>query len=392
MKKVIYVFVLVIVSWGIILISRNASSGYIRNQIDGYLVDYSVPASSLPDKEDVIDTRNRDQKKLDNLRRDSRDSIVIILLAKSLQERKYILPIIHELMSAGPAVLGIDVLFDNLEESKECASEILQLPFLYPNLVLAYSRPNEREIVDKKYPLGITNADEIPNLGYTNFGLYGKEVRYLDAYSKIDGIKRPAFWTQIWALSHPDILRNGNLRSHRRFINFNLDMNSVLVMEISSVDKLREPYALGIPSPLEAIKGKMVLLGWKGDNDVHIAPIRDGIHLMTGIDLIGTALNTLAINELENSIFDKFRDIFITLILLMMSILFVYFRGSRFYKDWSNVIQLVSGILLFCLASFIPLTPDEVWSFFGAFVVFVLIAPVTDDIVKKVLKLDKNEN
>ena len=390
MKKIIYVTILILVAWGGILYSRYAHSGYIRDLIDGYLVDYSVPVSSSPnnDNED-IDTRSEDQKKLDNLRRESRDSIVTILLTKSLQERECIIQVIHELMSAEPAVLGVDIIFDNLEDSKEYAPEILSLPFRYPNLVLAYSLPNERE-KEVTYPLGITSANEVPNLGYTNFGLKGKEVRYLNTYSKIDRIKKPAFWTQMWVLSHPDKLKNNELWSGRRFINYNLH-TELLELEINSIDKLHEPYALGYPSPLEVIKGKMVLLGWKGDEDIQIVPIHDGIHTMPGIELISTALNTIVLNELDNCFFDKYRNIFISIILIIISILFVLLRYTKFYKDWSNVIQLVLGIIMFYLASFLPLTPYEVWSFFGALVVFVLIAPATDDIVKNIFNLDNDE-
>lgn len=62
--------------------------GYIREQIEGYLVDYSTP-SKLVEIVDEGDTSyvHKDQLKLDSLRQAPQDLVVIILLNESLQNR-----------------------------------------------------------------------------------------------------------------------------------------------------------------------------------------------------------------------------------------------------------------------------------------------------------------
>lgn len=388
----IYPLILFSCTWLCILVSRYTGfGGFIREQIEGYLVDYSI-SSSLIEISDEGDPSylNKDQLLLKSLRQNPQDSIVIVLLSDSLQNRRSIIRVIEKLMQASPAVVGVDILFDDLKDSMEFIPILSQLTTQYSNLVLAYSLPNEAD-ENTIYPLGASNYNDFPNLGYTNFGLKGKEVRYLDAYTKIDGQIRPAFWTLLWSIGHPDI-SNGKLRSHRRFINYNFGINDLQVFEVGKVEALNEPYPEGTisPSPLESINGKMVLVGWRGENDFQIVPVNDGVHLMYGIDVIGIALNTIVFNERSHSLIDIYRDIIATFVLLALCILFAFACETTFYNRWSNVIQLLLGLALFLVAPFIPLSKDEVWTVFGMIVVFILIAPALDDLYKYIKEKKNN--
>ncbi len=362
---------------------------YIGEQIDGYLVDYSIPQDPsklirIIDEGDTLRILNRDQQKLRNLQHSSRDSVVIILLKKALQDRDSIVQIINELMPAMPSVVGIDVLFDSLKNKEEFYPLFKELTTKYSNLVLPYSRPYgpQKEVV---YPFGIDNYNDIPNMGYTNFGLKGKEVRYLDAYTKIEGELRPAFWTKMWSISHSD----NRLKSRRRFINFNLDENDLDVIEIGSIDSLYLPEMKGLKAPIQTIKGKMVILGWVGNGDYQIVPTEKGDPLMPGIMVIGTALNTIVLNELSNSIADKYRNLIAIVVSLLLCFLFVNICNTNFYASWSNCIQLVCGILLFITPRYFReyvLSLDEWWTVFSVVVVFVLIAPAVNDCYEHIKK------
>lgn len=386
-QKLFYIIILFSCTWFCILMTRHTGlGGYIREQIEGYLVDYSTP-SKLVEIVDEGDTSyvHNDQLKLDSLRQAPQDLVVIILLNESLQNRKSILQVIDELMPAEPAVVGIDVLFDDLEDSTDFVSEIAKRASLYSNLVLAYSRPNEADD-NTLYPLGATEYNDFPNMGYTNFGLKGKEVRYLDAFARVDGKKRPAFWTILWSKSHSNKQGIYELRSRRRFINFNLGTNDLQVFEIEGIDDLHNPYLDIFSSPLEAIKGKMVIVGWEGSDDFQIVPVHDGIHLMSGIKVIGTALNTIVLNERSDSFADRYRDLIASIVLLLLCFIFAYSCETEFYKHWSNLIQLVLGFILFLVAPRLPLSLDEVWTVFSVIVVFVLITPAVDDCYRHILE------
>lgn len=389
-KRILLIIVLFFATWVCVLIARYAGfCEYFREQIEGYLVDYSVPLHLYPIIEDN-DTVfvNRDQRRLRSLRCEPRDSVVIILLEDSLQNRQGIIRVVHEIMGAQPSSVGLDIIFDNLVSSEEYAEEISRLPSQYHNLVLAFSRPNESDD-QVLYPLGVDDYDDIPNLGYTNFGLTGKEVRYLDSYCSIEGETRPAFWTQLWALSHPDKLKNGKLKSKRRFINYNFDINDAIVFEIGAIEDLHQSYLGSRVSPLDLINGKMVIVGWESDDDTQIVPVHDGIHLMPGIKVISVALNTLVFNELSDSFTDKNRDLFVSVIIILLSIGFALLSEFRFYEKWSNVMQLFLGLLLFLVAPQLSMSYDEIWSVFGAVIIFVLIAPAIVDLVNRFIP--KNE-
>lgn len=385
LQKILYILILFSCTWLCILISRNTGfGGYIREQIEGYLVDYSTPSTSN-EKVDDEDKLNKDQLELRSLRQAPQDSVVIILLTKTLQTRKGILQVIDELMPAGPAVVGIDVFFEDKKDSLFYVDEIKKRTFLYSNLVIGYSRPNEM-VDNTSYPLGATDYNDFPNMGYTNFGLEGKEVRYLALYAQVDGEERPAFWTVLWSKSHSDKQGFYEFRSRRRFINFNLEDNDSQVLEISTIADLHKPYHDVFPSPLEAIKGKMVIVGWIGDRDYLIVPVHDGEHTKPGIEVIGIALNTIVLNERSSSFADRYRDLIASIVLLLLCAFFAYSCETKFYSHWSNLIQFVLGLILFVVAPFIPLSHDEAWTVFSMIVVFVLITPAIDDCYRHILE------
>ena len=124
----------------------------------------------------------------------------------------------------------------------------------------------------------------------------------------------------------------------------------------------------------------MVLVGWKSAEDNHIVPIHDGEHTLAGIEVIDRALNTIVLNELTKSIFDRKRDVFVSVLILLLSILFVLFTATPSYRKLGNLFQFVCGVVLFLFAPFVPLSCDEAWTVFASVIIFVLIAFPIDDI------------
>lgn len=371
--RIIYVLILTVLTWGGLHLVRYSPWGeYLKEQVEGYLVDFPI-LSKQSDKE------ISDQKRWMAVRKEPRDSVVVLLLEKSLQNRESIIELVHLLMAAEPAAVGLDIFFEDDESSREFAPIIAGLPVQYPNLVLAYSLPNEFNN-KLSYPLGVSDYEEIPNLGYTNFGLNGKEIRYIEPYSEIEGQERPAFWTRMWSISHPDKLKKNKLQSKRRFVNFNLPPYDGGSIEIGSLDEMNKPYLGVIPS--EFVKGKMVIVGWMSEDDQHIVPIQDGKHLKPGIYLIGIALNTIVLNELSDGFFDRYRDVFVTIVILLFSFGFVLLSKTKLFDKRGNVIMFLLGLVLFFTAPLLPMAKDEIWSMFGAVVILLLIAPPIDDLIK----------
>ena len=397
--RIIYILILIVLTWGGLHLVRYSQWGeYLKKQVEGYLVDFPIQSKQTDnpadenkeatlddpddlDDEDVEDNEDvhPDQKRLMALRMEPRDSVVVLLLKNSLQNRESIIDLVHLLMAAEPAAVGLDIFFEDYESSREFAPIIADLPVQYPNLVLAYSLSNE--FIDSvTYPLGISDYEEIPNLGYTNFGLTDKEIRYLEPYHKINGQERPAFWTRLWSISHPDKLEKNKLRSKRRFINFNLKPYDRGPIEIGSLDEMHKPYLGVLPS--ELVKGKMVIVGWKSEDDQLIVPIHDGEHLMPGIEVNAVALNTIVLNELSNSFLDRYRDVFVTLVILLFSIGFVFLSKTKLFDRLGNVVMFLLGLVLFFTAPLLPMAKDEIWSMFGAVVILLLIAPPINDLIK----------
>lgn len=388
--RIIYILILTVLTWGGLHLVRYSLWGeYLKEQVEGYLVDFpkltgqtdnseAVPEDDSDDEDAPV---HPDEKRWMAVRKEPRDSVVILVLTESMQNRESIIELVHLLMDAEPAAVGLDIFFEDLESSRELVPILAGLSTQYPNLVQPYSIPNEFEN-KVSYPLGISDYSVIPNLGYTNFGLNGKEIRYLEPYHEIDGQERPAFWTRLWSISHPDKLEKNKLHSKRRFINFNLPSYDGGSIQIGSLDDMYKPYLGVLPTPSALVKGKMVIVGWTSEDDQHIVPIRDGKHLKPGIELIGIALNTIVLNELSDSFSDRYRDVLVTIVILLFSLGFVLLSKTKLFDKLGNVIIFLLGLVLFFTAPLLPMAQDEIWSMFGAVVILHLIAPPLNDLIK----------
>jgi len=307
-----------------------------------------------------------------------------------LSNRRRLSELVESIMSHNPSVLGLDIELtpnDPVEDSM-----LYNALTRYDNIVLPYDR--EKEV----FPLGKT-FDDFPNVCYTNFGALEDMPRYLAPYViNQDGRLLTSFWARLWEI-HANI-PNGQLKSRREFIDFNIKP------VIHSVNRFEDLQSKA-HSSFQDLTDKIVIIGnikgESGSKDVFHVPIMDswvaelsGRHLMTGIEIIGSATLSIGDNELDNSILDRNRKIigyggFLILVIIFCLIHFMDGCSMiRIIREYGNCFQFVAGLVLYAVAKTM-LSPslDEQWYFFSIVAVFLLLVPFVADFEKALYKLYK---
>ncbi len=350
----------------LILLSKSI---YLKDYVDGYLtrnIQFEKRAHSI-----WVDEKNGQSDEVYIL--DIQDSI--------LSNRLRLSELVDSIMSYNPSVVGLDI---ELPSTDPVVDSILYNTLIrYDNLVLSYDRDKE-----DVYPLGKT-YDDFANVCYSNFGALDVMPRYLSPYDiKTDGQIRTSFWARLWEI-HANI-PNGQLKSKREFINFNIKPN---IHTVNRFEDLQNKDA----TTFQDLTDKIVIFGnissESGKSDIFPVPIQDSneqdlsdAHLMTGIEIIGRATLTIGDNELGNNVFDRNRIVFGYICFLFMVIVFclIHFMDCfSIIREYGNIFQFLAGVGLFFWAKYL-LSPslDEQWFFFSIIAVFLLLGPVVAEIEK----------
>lgn len=365
-------------------------NGFIQDYVEGYLGNEDFYDELIEDPDFPGDSISPFELKVRKALTQSRDSVIVLIVDDSISDKPHLIEIVNRLMLYKPSALGLDFIHKEGGLNSEYDSVFLNLLHIYPNIVLPYSivRGGHNQI---EYPFGVKDYHDIPHLGYTNFDTKGKEIRYLTTYETVEGVKRPAFWTQLWAVSHP----KEPLRSKRNLINFKL-------LNIESL----KPFAIFRVSDIEGfgidkmIKGKIVIVGDGDPNDYQIIPVRyKNDYTMPGTLAVAVAMQTITYNESSSLFIERYRipiALCVLFVLCFITSLLHYFPATR---DAGNLIQFIVAIILYYLASWlIDLCGRHgdvdilfaVWYYFKVIVIYVLfVAAATnglDLLYKKVIK------
>lgn len=322
---------------------------------------------------------------------DGRSDLAFILDVQDsiLSNRHRFSELVDSIMSYNPSVLGLDI---KLIPKDPVADSILYSTLArYDNIVLPYERVlNDRDL---QYPLGKT-YDDFANVCYSNFGALDDMPRFLAPYEiNKDGQIRTSFWARLWEI-HANI-PNGQLKSKRQFINFNIKPN---IHTVNCFEDLQnEDYVT-----FHDLTNRIVIIGningESGRKDIFHVPIQDSFvedlsrtHLMTGIEIIGRSTLTIGDNELSNSIFDRNRTFlgYICFFILVMVFCLIHFLDCfSFIREYGNIFQFLAGIgLFFCAKYLMSPSIDEQWYFFFIVAIFLLLGPVVADFEKALYRI-----
>lgn len=345
--------------------SYLAQIPYLKDYVDGFL----SRNNQADTKKHLLSVNENGQS----------DEVVILDIAKwpGDEHRSFLSELIDSIMSYKPAVLGIDLKL--LPKDKEMDSILFNTIRAYDNIVLAF------DIFDSIFPLGM-EYDDFPNVCYSNFEVIESMPRYLIPYYG----QYTSFWARLWEIYAN--IPSGELKSKRRFINYNLK---------PVVHDVKNYFDLSLVSDYI---DNIVIIGDTNRDDVFNVPKDDNSksqlherHLMSGIDIIGSATLTIGDNELDNNFFDKNRWFaglicWVILVAIFTAIHFCNSKWVLFIRRIGNFFQLACGIILFIAAKEVSTTKDEHWFLFSIVAVFILIAPVVADLENYVHEIKDNRH
>ena len=351
---------------------------FIRDHAEGYVRGESVYEERIDDPDDSTSLKTTPfDLHVRRTLRHSKDSVVLLFLSDSISDRKSIVSLIPRIMEYKPAAIGLDAFSTNEGSNLEYNDSIISLSRQYSNLVLPYSIAHlGTDFIE--YPLGIKDYEEIPQLGFTNFGTKGNEIRYLENYRKVGGVRRPAFWTRLWEVSHP----GERIRSKRNYINFKM-LNVITPFPIRNLQDLDESYMA------DMFKGKIIIIGKADPIDIRVVPILyKGDYTMPGALAIALATQTVTYNEASTNFIDKARHFLAIVLVAILCLITTCLHFSSFFPRIGSLFQLIIGLALYYFAEFIasnnPGNIDflyDLWYYFGITVIFVLIAAATTNIL-----------
>lgn len=329
------------------------------------------------------------------------DIVTILDVHDSIISNRLLLSdLVDSIMNYNPSVLGIDL--NLVAKDTSIDRHLYQTITRYENIVLPYSRE------DNKYPLD-KPFDAFTNVCYTNFEALEDMPRRLAPYDRDSvGTILTSFWARLWEI-HAGI-PNGQLKSQREFIDFNVKPN---IHTVNSIADLQNPDLF----PFQDIREKIIIIGnvtgSTAKSDIFHVPIKGSIldefsktHLMTGVEIIGRAVLTIGENEIDDNRFDKHRREYggICFFILVCLFCLIHFAESEsirkigtshtvanriWYKiiwcsekirSYGNFFQFLAGVGLFVGAKKLSPSMDEQWFIFSIIALFLLLAPVIADI------------